>query len=139
MDVTNQLVLDAGALIALLDKDDNWHEWAKLHIKEARLPTLTCEAVISESFHILEKVAGGQEALAEVLKRKLVIPEFTLRNELEFVLGLMDQYANLPMSLADACLVRMSELHPRARILTLDSDFKIYRRHSNRPVPAIIP
>src|SRR5205809_8144637 len=53
--------------------------------------------------------------------------------------ALMRRYRNRPMSLADACLVRLSEIHAAAEVLTLDGDFRIYRRHGNRVIPLRIP
>lgn len=64
---------------------------------------------------------------------------FDLGSQLEPVLGLMDKYADVPMSLADACLVRMTETLPVAVVITTDSDFKIYRRHSRQIVPCLMP
>jgi len=52
---------------------------------------------------------------------------------------LMERYADVPMSFADACLVRMAEMLDDSRILTLDRDFKTYRRHRNREIPTIMP
>ena len=52
---------------------------------------------------------------------------------------LMRRYRNRPMSLADACLVRLSEIHSTAEVLTLDSDFRIYRRHGNKVIPIRMP
>jgi predicted nucleic acid-binding protein len=53
--------------------------------------------------------------------------------------ALMRRYRNRPMSLADACLVRLSEIHTTAEVFTLDSDFRIYRRHGNRVIPVRMP
>jgi predicted nucleic acid-binding protein len=64
---------------------------------------------------------------------------FSLDDDLESVLKLLQKYADVPMSLADACLVRMAETFPDPVILTTDSDFRIYRRHSRQMVPCVMP
>ena len=77
-----------------------------------RLPPkmLSCEAVLSEAFHLLG--ARGAPALSALLRRRALIAAFDLDNDVESVLRLLQKYANVPMSLADACLVRMSETLP---------------------------
>ena len=92
---------------------------------------------MSETFHLLGPV--GVPRLAELLRRGAVTPRFDLGNELEPVLKLMVKYANVPMSLADACLVRMTETSADPVLLTTDDDFRIYRRHSRQVVPCVIP
>lgn len=62
-----------------------------------------------------------------------------IQDQLADLRPLMKRYRNRPISLADACLVRLSELHPRGRIFTLDSDFLIYRRHGNKVIPVLMP
>jgi len=64
---------------------------------------------------------------------------FRLEPESESVAALMRRYADLPMSLADACLVRMSELNRDCRVLTTDSDFKLYRRFGRQVIPLLCP
>jgi len=51
----------------------------------------------------------------------------------------MARYQSVPMSFADACLVRMSELWPKTPVFTLDSDFRIYRRNKRQSIPLIAP
>jgi predicted nucleic acid-binding protein len=74
-----------------------------------------------------------------MLRRRAVVISFDLSDELEPVLILMGKYADVPMSLADACLVRMSETLPDPIVLTTDADFRIYRRHSRQVVPCLLP
>ncbi len=88
------------------------------------------------TFHLL----GTRGApLCALLRRRAVLVTFNLANELEPVLKLTRKYANVPMSLADACLVRMSEILPDPVILTTNTDFRIYRRHGRHVVPAVTP
>jgi predicted nucleic acid-binding protein len=74
-----------------------------------------------------------------MLRRGVVIPAFDLGDELDRVLGLMEKYADVPMSLADACLVRMSETAADPILLTTDTDFRVYRRHGRQVVPCLTP
>jgi predicted nucleic acid-binding protein len=86
----------------------------------------------------LAGVRGGPK-VKEMLRRRAVVISFDLSDELEPVLILMGKYADVPMSLADACLVRMSETLPDPIVLTTDADFRIYRRHSRQVVPCLLP
>jgi predicted nucleic acid-binding protein len=100
-------------------------------------PWRTCEAVLSEAIHLLG--ALGAPGLSGLLRRRALIAAFNLDNDMEPVLKLLQKYADVPMSLADACLVRMAETLPDPVILTTDSDFRIYRRHSRQMVPCVMP
>ena len=131
------VLVDAGFLVALLSRRDSHHQWAVTQAPAHALPWRTCEAVLSEAFHLLG--ARGASGLGALLRRRALIPAFDLDNDVESVLKLLQKYANVPMSLADACLVRMSETIPDPIILTTDSDFRIYRRHSRQTVPCVLP
>jgi uncharacterized protein len=96
---------------------------------------VTCEPVLTEVFFLASRVPGATERLMEFLALGLVRIGFLLRDEEAAVFRLMRRYASVPMSLADACLVRLSELHPQARVVTFDSDFELYRRNRNQVIP----
>ena len=68
-----------------------------------------------------------------------MIAAFSLDDDLDSVLKLLQKYAAVAMSFADACLVRMAETLPDPVILTTDSDFRTYRRHSRQMVPCVMP
>jgi predicted nucleic acid-binding protein len=127
-------IADAGFLIALLSRRDAHHRWAVA--QAARRPP-TCEAALSEAFHLLE--AGGEAALAALLRRRAVVVAFDLSADLDRVLKLMEKYIDVPMSLADACLVRMTETLADPVVVTTDADFRIYRRHDRQAVPCALP
>ena len=82
---------------------------------------------------------AGRPALAALLQRAALAPTFDLAADLEPVLGLLAKYVNVPMSLADACLVRMTETLADPVLLTTDTDFRIYRRHSRQVIPTVMP
>ena len=77
--------------------------------------------------------------MLEALQSNQILLTFSLQENLTAVKNLVRHYQNVPMSLADACLVRMSELYPDSSILTLDSDFTIYRKNRNQTIPVIMP
>jgi len=133
------VVIDTGPLVAFLNRRDEWHQWAVDRLSEIAPPMQTCESVLAEATFLLRKSPGGAQAVLEMVERDLVQLAFELDAELDHVRRLMKKYADQPMSLADACLVRMSETHPRARILTLDRDFKRYRRLGRQVIPLIAP
>ena len=135
--MARSVLVDAGFLVALLSRRDGNHDWAAGQLHPNPPPWKTCEAVLSETFHLLGDRGGP--ALVELLRRRSVLPAFDLNDELDRVLKLMLKYADAPMSLADACLVRMTEAFSDPLLLTTDSDFRIYRRHSRQTIPALIP
>jgi predicted nucleic acid-binding protein len=136
--MARNVLVDTGFLVALLSRRDGNHQWAAAQSQRFPPPWGTCDAVLSEAFHLLEE-ARGASALAALLRRRAVLPGFVLREDLERALKLMEKYADVPMSLADACLVRMTESLADPILLTTDSDFRIYRRHSRQAVPCVIP
>jgi len=123
--------------VAFISRDDQYHGWIAAYAASLAPPWLTCEPAMTEAFHLV----GGKGApkFKDLLRRCAVVLSFSLRDELEPVLALMDKYADVPMSLADACLVRMSETLPDPVVVTTDADFKIYRRHSRQVVPCLMP
>jgi uncharacterized protein len=79
------------------------------------------------------------DRLFEMLNRGALRLSFSAKDFLSDLRVLMQRYDNLPMSFADACIVRMTELDPSAIVFTLDSDFRIYRKHGNRVIPVLMP
>ena len=134
--MARNVLLDAGFLVALLSRRDSHHQWAVTQAAGHALPWRTCEAVLSETFHLLG--ARGAPGLSALLRRRALIAAFDLDNDVESVLKLLQKYADVPMNLADACLVRMTETLSDPVILTTDSDFRMYR-HSRQMVPCVTP
>jgi len=100
-------------------------------------PWSTCEAVLSEALHLLGE--RGAPNLAALLRRRALLVAFTLSESLEPVVKLIEKYSSVPMGLADACLVRMTETLADPIILTTAQDFRVYRRHSRQVVPCATP
>jgi predicted nucleic acid-binding protein len=131
--------VDAGPLVALLSRQDRHHVWAKNVVAEVSPPALTCEAALAEAWHLLGGTANGQGALLELIGAGTIAVEFALMSELESIRRLVARYRDRPMSLADACLVRLAELFDEATVITLDQDFSIYRKHGRQTIPLIAP
>jgi uncharacterized protein len=131
------VLVDAGFLVALLGRRDRHHDWAVAQAHRLAPPWRTCEAVLTETFHLLASEDG--RSLVALLRRGELLISFDLRREQEPVLLLMGKYVDVPMSLADACLVRMTETNPDPIVLSTDAHFRIYRRHSRQVVPCTLP
>ena len=133
------VVADTGPLVAALRARDSDHAWARAQLSSLSDPLATCEAVLTEAFYLLQGVPGGHERLAALVDRGAVEVRFGFQDERDSVLRLLRKYADTPMSFADACLVRMSELHRDSRIFTLDRDFDAYRRNGRERIPLLAP
>jgi predicted nucleic acid-binding protein len=130
---------DSGPLVALLNHRDEHHEWAREQFKHFSAPLLTCEGAITEATHMLQFDGLPPSGVLEFIERKIVSVQFDLESNLDRVLSLMEKYADTPMDFVDACLVTMTEAKRDCRLLTLDSDFRIYRRFERQAIPLIIP
>jgi uncharacterized protein len=131
-------IVDTGILVAFLEEKDAWHEWSSNQMLNLAVPYITCEAVISETCFLVNRF-NGREKVMKLLSSNAVRIDFSLQSEIVKIEHLMHKYDDVPMSLADACLVRMSELHQNSKIFTLDSDFRIYRQFGKKEIPLIIP
>lgn len=132
-------ILDTGPLVSLLNKKDAHHEWARTQWSILEPPLITCEAVIAEACFLVGKRTSAQNTVTQLLIRGTVEVAFELAANIDSVSRLLTKYRDVPMSFADACLVRMSELYPTRPVFTLDSDFKLYRRNGRQVIPALSP
>ena len=98
-----------------------------------------CEAVLTEAAFLLKREGADTDPLFTLLDRGVIRIGLRVDDEHADLRTLMRCYRNRPMSLADACLVRLSELHRGGRVFTLDTDFRIYRRHGNKIIPLLMP
>lgn len=132
-------IVDTGPLVAFFNEADSYHGWATEQFARLAPPLLTCEAVLGEACFLLAR--GGMDAndALHALARGALRLDFSLGAEIEPVRRLMTRYKDADISLADACLVRMSEIHSRCQVLTVDRDFLIYRRDGRRTIPLIAP
>ena len=134
-----QVILDTGPLVAFLNSRDKRHDWFVEQWSSISPAFLTCEAVVSEACFLLRGWHGGVDSIFELFERKVLSTSFSLAEHIGPVFALLKKYRDVPMSMADACLVRMTELHQESSILTFDTDFNIYRRHKYRVIPLLIP
>ena len=134
-----QIVLDTGPLVALLNRRDSLHEWARHLVASLQPPFLTCEAVLSEACFLVGALPDGTAQVMELLERGLLKVSFQLNEELARISQLLARYASVPMSFADACLVRLAEKHHDASVFTADRDFNIYRMHGRQIIPTLMP
>jgi predicted nucleic acid-binding protein len=135
--MARNVLVDTGFIVALLNRRDTHQRWANAQAAEFAPPWHTCESVLSEAFRLVGP--HGTPQISELLRRGALRPDFELAANLEAVLKLIQKYSNVPMGLADACLVRMTEILPDSMILTTDADFRIYRRNGRQTVPCAIP
>ena len=128
-------IADTGFLVALLEIHDAHHAWAVDVAEQVTWPTLTCESVLSEtSFHL-----RSSRLPLMLLRDGMIRLGFDLAEHLECLRDLAERYADRETDLADLCLVRMSELHPRHTIVTVDEDFRVYRRNKREAIPLLCP
>lgn len=133
------VIVDTGPLVAILNRADTHHAWATEHFAQFRPPLLTCEAVLSEASYLLGPGSKGSRALLALVEREVVQIDFRCQNEIFRINELTTRYASVPMSFADACLVRMTELLHSATVWTIDRDFCIYRRNGRQRIATLLP
>ena len=104
-----------------------------------RFRRLSCEPVLTEAAFLLKREGRDTDVLFALLERGIIRVGLAVEDQQADLRALMRRYRNRPMSLADACLVRLSEMHSAAEVLTLDGDFRIYRRHGNKVIPVRMP
>jgi len=137
--MTRPVIIDTGPLVAALSRRERHHAWARAQFSHIEPPFVTCESVISEACFLVQSVDHGVDSLMQLVQRGVVAISFHLADERPAVSRLLKRYASVPMSLADACLVRMAEQLSESPVLTLDSDFRIYRKSGRAVIPTIMP
>ncbi len=133
------LIFDTGPLIAALDRNDPFHAWASNELRSSSAAFLTCEAVLTEAIFLLLRASLDISGLLSFVEEAPLLFPFSYIQNRDAIRKLLTRYVDVPMSFADACLVQLSELYPDAPILTLNSDFLIYRRNRNEPLPVLLP
>lgn len=132
-------IIDSGPLVAFYDRKDQWHGWAHEQMSALPPPLTTTEPVLTEACFLLQRGTGKPGVILRAVQRGILQIAFDVETEAAALETLMNRYANVPMSLADASLVRLSELHRDSRVFTLDRDFRQYRRHGRQVIPLIAP
>lgn len=132
-------IVDTGPLVAFFDRAERHHGWAVERVEELEAPLLLCEPVLTEAMYLLGRFTGAQDRLFELLENGALDIAFRTEEHVSALRRLLQKYHDTPMSLADACVVRMAEMYERHAVLTLDSDFAVYRRHGRLPLTLIYP
>ena len=132
-------IVDAGPLVAFLDKAERHHGWTVEQVRALDAPLLTCEPVLAEAMFLLSDLRKAQEALFDLLANGAVRIAFQVGEHVVPLRALHRKYRDRPISLADACVVRMAELFKHHQVFTLDSDFSVYRRNGREPLDLIFP
>lgn len=133
------IIIDTGPLVALLNRKDRSHAWVMAQLADIQPPMLTCEAVLAEATYLTSALPGARQALIEMVGANFLTMGLQVQEQHAALLAMVKRYANVPMSLADACLVRLAELHPKSPVFTLDSDFEIYRKNGRLVIERISP
>jgi len=136
---TDGALVDTGPLVAFFDEGERFHKWAVDQFRRIDGAAFTCEPVITEALFLLRRTPEAQRKLLAYFEDDVISLRFDLRDEIHAVRALWEHYRNVPMSLADACLVRMSELFKDYPLVTLDRDFRIYRRNRRQHIRCIMP
>ena len=134
-----QTILDSGPLVAFYDRGDSWHAWAQKQLDALAPPLLTCEPVLTEACFLLNRGGGNPTVVLKAVQEGTLRLALEVGKEARALQVLMQRYADVPMSLADACMVCLCERFQDPRVFTLDRDFRHYRRHGRQLIPLISP
>jgi predicted nucleic acid-binding protein len=132
-------IVDTGPLVAFFDRAERHHRWVADRIEELEAPLLVCEPVLTEATYLLGRYSKAQDILFDLLQNGALKVEFRIEEHVGALRKLLQKYKDTPMSLADACIVSMAEIHDRHAVLTLDSDFTVYRKYGRVPLELIYP
>lgn len=132
-------IVDTGPLVAFLDRSERHHGWAAAQIERLEPPLLICEPVLAEAMYLLARFEKAADTIFRLLENGALHIGLEIARHIPELRALHRKYRDVPMSLTDACIVRMAELNERHSVLTLDSDFAVYRKHGKAPIPLIHP
>ena len=129
-------ILDAGPLVAALNRQDEYHHWACETLEHLGPPFYSCPEAIAEA----AAITGQPAAIVELIQSAEIVLAFDLSEQTAAVLSLLKKYRDRDMDLADACIVRMTELTRDCQVITVDrADFAVYRRNGRELIPMIAP
>jgi predicted nucleic acid-binding protein len=129
-------LLDAGPLIAAMNRNDAYHQWARHTLERLGPPFHTCPEAMAEA----AAMTGRPAAIVEMIHAGEIVLDFDLADQAASVLALLKKYADREMELADACIVRMTEMIRDCQVITLDrADFSVYRRNGRGLIPVVAP
>lgn len=132
------ILLDTGVIVALLDRSEHHHSQCVEVVSDIVGPLVTCEAVVAEACYLLRRTHGASEAIIKNIANGVFQIPVRLVDRAASVEKLLKKYHDVPMDLADACLVDLADQVDTGQILTLDSDFEIYRWRSRRKFELLV-
>jgi len=135
----SRVIVDTGPLVAYMDRDSSFHAWAVDRFHELSGPLHSCQAVLTETLFLLKRGGLDPDAVLALVERGELICDFDVGEEIAVLRRLLRKYRDLPATLADVCLVRMSEITKDAAVFTLDRDFLVYRRNGRQAIPLLAP
>ncbi len=129
-------IADTGFMVAFANRNDRYHDWAVDVASRIDVALLTCDAVLAETaFHLKDA-----SLVLAMVRDGLVQPRFVVADHLPRLAELASRYSERDPDLADLCLIRLSELHPRLPVITTDvRDFRVYRRGRREMIPLLHP
>jgi len=134
-----KVLLDTGPLVGYLNRNDQYHGWAVERWSALAEPLWTCESVLSEAVYLVQSEGAGLDSILYLVESGVIRLDFSMEENRADVVHLLRKYADQPISLADACLVRMAELNENCQVLTTDRDFLVYRRKGRSVIPLLAP
>jgi len=123
----NTILIDAGPIIALFDKDDKFHKKIVAFVKGKKYKFVTTIAVITEASHMLDFSVEAQISFFEWVMKEGVIIHEVHQSDISRIIELTRKYKDMPMDFADATLVIAAEKTGIKRVISIDSDFNVYR------------
>jgi len=137
--VPRAAIVDTGPLVAYLDRSERNHAWTVEQVKGLDAPLLVCEPVLAETMYLLSGQSKAQDAVYGLLADRALRIAFQVEEHVNELRALQRKYRDRPISLADACIVRMAEIFSRHAVFTLDSDFAVYRKNGRDAIDLICP
>lgn len=135
----SHVITDTGPLVAYFDRDSEFHEWTRERFRELTDPLHSCQPVLTEALFLLKRGGIDPDLVLALVERGELVCGFDVRSEVASLRRLLRKYRDLPATLADVCLVRMTELRKACVVLTLDRDFLVYRRNGRQTIPLMAP
>lgn len=133
------VIADTGPLVAYFDRDSEFHEWTRDRFRELTDPLHSCQPVLTEALFLLKRGGIDPDLILALVERGELVCDFDIRSEIAPLRRLLRKYRDLPATLADVCLARMTELQKDSVVLTLDRDFLVYRRNARQTIPLMAP
>lgn len=128
-----------GPLVAYFDRDSEFHSWTCDRFRELSDPLFSCQTVLTETLFRLKRGGLDPDLVLALVERGELICDFDVHAETASIRRLLRKYRDLPATLADICLVRMSEFQKDCTVFTLDHDFLVYRSNGRQVIPLISP